>query len=448
MVHQDARVIARPVTGKFVQTKRSSKLHQPGFVHLPMTIVAAELPSRLWHTSVRMATMPLLGRRDWLRYVPVSPLPCGGKSATSRCLCQTRAEYRDTEQVAVPFSPLGLGNCGGRGPCFLRAPRQYFVRGKVDNEERRLTRAITRSATVSVIMPTFNRSALLPKAIESVRRQDYEAWELIVVDDGSSDDTQAVLARFAGDSRIRCFRQENRGQASARNYGIREAHGAWIAFIDSDDQWLAHKLRKQMEYLAGNPDMDIVYGEVERIDLVGRVLPRRRSMQRHSGWVWRALLDNNFIGMSTAVVRADKLRKVGGFDETMRVVEDYDLWLRLSATGRFGFLPGVVSQYRVAGPRVSDHVRDCAEANVAAVERFLTTHPALLPSAEVARVRSQLHGRIARDFAHEGMLSRSLAAALTAVWFAPGECSAWRTLAAVALHPVRSTLRGGEASAR
>jgi hypothetical protein len=132
----------------------------------------------------------------------------------------------------------------------------------------------------------------------------------------------------------------------------------------------------------------------------------------------------------------------------MRVVEDYDLWLRLSATCRFGFLPGVVSQYRVAGPRVSDRVRDCADANIAAVERFMTTHPALLSSAEIARVRGQLHGRIARDFAHEGMLGRSLAAALSAVWFAPGASSAWRTLAAVALYPLRSTLRRSEASER
>ena len=295
-------------------------------------------------------------------------------------------------------------------------------------------------------MPTFDRSALLPEAIESVRRQDYDAWELIIVDDGSSDDTQAVLARFAGDSRIRCFRQENRGQASARNLGIQQSQGAWVAFIDSDDRWLPHKLRKQMEYLAGNPDIDILYGEVERIGLRGHLLPRRGAIQRHSGTVWRHLLYNNFIGMSTAVVRADRLRKVGGFDETMRVVEDYDLWLRLSATSRFGFLPGVVSQYRVAGPRVSDLVRDCADANVAAVERFLAAHPALLSSAEISRVRGQLHGRIAREFAHEGMLGRSLAAALNAVWFAPAAFSAWRTLAAVALHPLRRSLRRGEAS--
>ena len=290
---------------------------------------------------------------------------------------------------------------------------------------------------ISVVVPTYNRADLLEEAIQSVLQQEYANWELLVVDDGSTDDTGEVLDRYGSEDRIRTFRQPNSGQAVARNQGIRNARGEFVAFLDSDNRWLPHKLRAQAEYLAEHDEIDVLYGDIETIDMSGNLVAGLSSRERFSGEVWRELLVDNFVNFNTSVVRTAKLREVGGLDETVRRADDYDLWLRLSTRARFQYLPGVVAQYRVAGARISDNVAGRFESNMAAVERFLADNPGRMAASEIKALRARIHQRFARAFAGQGKTVQAWRMTLLALKNAPTSASAWRTLAAVALAPVR-----------
>lgn len=292
------------------------------------------------------------------------------------------------------------------------------------------------STLVSVVVPTFNRANLLPEAVDSVRQQTFESWELLVVDDGSSDGTEAVMKRFLDDPRINYLRQDNRGQAAARNAGINSARGDLVAFLDSDNRWLPHKLAAQVAFMGENPNTDVLYGETERIDNAGKTWPSP-TRRRFSGVVWKELLVDNFVNFNTAIVRRHRLTEVGGMNEQVRCGDDYDLWLRLASRSTFHFLPGVVAQYRVEGPRISDDLEGRMRSNATAVDRFLRSNRGLLTPREIRQVRSRIYGRFSRAFANSGQALKGIALGLTATAYDPLSWRAWRTLGAVCAKPLR-----------
>ena len=181
---------------------------------------------------------------------------------------------------------------------------------------------------ISVIIPTHNRSLLLPRALDSVLSQSRQADEVIVVDDGSTDDTAAMLRdRYP---RVRYLFQGNRGVSAARNLGIRAATGDWIALLDSDDSWLPDKLERQEVACSTQPGYRIVHGEEIWIRDGRRVNPKRRH-DKHGGWIFNRCLPLCVISPSAVMIQRDLLLEVGLFDETLPACEDYDLWLRLCA---------------------------------------------------------------------------------------------------------------------
>lgn len=181
---------------------------------------------------------------------------------------------------------------------------------------------------VSVVIPTWNRAALVERAVASVLAQTRPAAEVIVVDDGSSDDTRARLAaRFPT---VRCLTTAHRGVSAARNAGIAAARGRWIAFLDSDDAWLPPKLEGQLTALAGAPDHRICHCDEIWIRDGRRVNPRRRHA-KHGGWIFQRCLPLCAISPSAALVERALLDQLGGFDEDLPACEDYDLWLRICA---------------------------------------------------------------------------------------------------------------------
>jgi glycosyltransferase involved in cell wall biosynthesis len=182
---------------------------------------------------------------------------------------------------------------------------------------------------ISVILPAHNRAWSLRAAIESVLEQDYPAFELIVVDDGSTDETPELLAEFG--HRLRGVRQPHRGVSAARNRGIREARGALVAFLDSDDRWLPGKLAAQAAFFADHPDALICQTEERWIRRGVRVNPRRRHRKR-SGMIFIPSLELCLVSPSAVMVRRDLFDRVGGFDERLPACEDYDLWLRVTRT--------------------------------------------------------------------------------------------------------------------
>jgi glycosyltransferase involved in cell wall biosynthesis len=182
---------------------------------------------------------------------------------------------------------------------------------------------------VSVIIPAYNRLPMLKEAVDSVLAQDFEDFELIVVDDGSTDGTADEMKRYGG--RVRLLRHpENRGVSAARNRGILNAKGKYIAFLDSDDLWVKGKLKIQVAFLEDNPHYPICYTDEIWIRRGKRVNPKNKHA-KYSGWIFEKCLPLCIISPSSAMMRKTLFSKVGLFDEALPVCEDYDLWLRISA---------------------------------------------------------------------------------------------------------------------
>jgi glycosyltransferase involved in cell wall biosynthesis len=181
---------------------------------------------------------------------------------------------------------------------------------------------------VSVVIPTFQRAALLPRALESVRRQTRQPGEVIVVDDGSTDGTAELLRRNFPE--VLCLRRANGGVSAARNQGIAAARGEWIALLDSDDAWRPAKLERQLAALAAAPEHRICHSDEIWIRDGRRVNPGRRHAKR-GGWIFRRCLPLCAISPSAALIHRSLFAQVGLFDEMLPACEDYDLWLRITA---------------------------------------------------------------------------------------------------------------------
>jgi glycosyltransferase involved in cell wall biosynthesis len=182
---------------------------------------------------------------------------------------------------------------------------------------------------VSVIIPTYNRARLLREALESLRAQTYEGFEAIVVDDGSTDGTRNVVESF--DERFEYVYQTNSGRSNARNNALRLARGRYIAFLDSDDLFLPHKLQVQTQCLEEHPDVGWVYSSALNIDEHGEVSPFRYEATA-SGWIYSqiALFIPLTVLLPSVVVRREVMETVGDFDEEMDRFEDTDMWRRIS----------------------------------------------------------------------------------------------------------------------
>ena len=193
---------------------------------------------------------------------------------------------------------------------------------------------------VSVVIPTYNRQDRLPAAIRSVLKQSSPPAEIVVVDDGSTDGTPALMERIQqefspdgppdGPPEVRYFRQENKGVSAARNHGIRVAEHDWIAFLDSDDEWLPRKLERQFGALAREPGLRFCHTDEIWIRKGRRVNPMKKHA-KYGGRIFNRCLPLCVISPSSALIHRDLFDRHGLFDPELPVCEDYDLWLRICA---------------------------------------------------------------------------------------------------------------------
>ena len=195
---------------------------------------------------------------------------------------------------------------------------------------------LAHSPTVSVIIPTYNRVSRLGETLCSVFNQTYQDFELIVIDDGSTDDSRETLKRFR-DNRLRYVYQENRGVSSARNTGIRLATFSWLCFLDSDDYWKPHKLQRQLEALQNCPNYRVSYTDEIWIRR-GKRVNQKKIHQKYGGWIYHRCLPLCIISPSSVLVHQAVLNQEGVFDEELPVCEDYELWLRIACRHPILFL--------------------------------------------------------------------------------------------------------------
>ncbi|MGO9273601.1 MAG: glycosyltransferase family 2 protein [Terriglobia bacterium] len=204
---------------------------------------------------------------------------------------------------------------------------------------------------VSVVIPAYNAARWIAGTLDSVLAQTFRNFEVIVVDDGSSDETPQVVAGYG--SRVRYLRKENGGAASARNVGIHASGGPYIAFLDADDLWLPEKLQLQMDLFSRHPDLAWVYSDAMVFDgEAGQELHKYTISdvtKLCTGDVLRALLLFNFIASPTPVIRRDVFDAVGYFNEAslMRGLEDWDMWLRIAAKYQVRSVDRPLARYRL-----------------------------------------------------------------------------------------------------
>jgi glycosyltransferase involved in cell wall biosynthesis len=211
--------------------------------------------------------------------------------------------------------------------------------------------------SISTIIPTYNRANFIGEALESALQQTRPADEIIVVDDGSTDDTEKIVAQYAG--KVRYIRQENAGPSAARNRGFQAAAGDCIALLDSDDLWVNDKLERQLATLAQHPDLDLIFGLEAKFNAGNQSEPPAINDQDYFDCLNSVdciipdafgllLKENFFVATSSVLFRKSCIQKVGLLDVTVRLAEDYEYWLRFALEGfRFGFINAVLCRRRL-----------------------------------------------------------------------------------------------------
>ena len=222
---------------------------------------------------------------------------------------------------------------------------------------------------VSVVIPTYNRAQYIAETIESVLRQTYENIEILVIDDGSTDDTAAVVRQFG--SRVRYVWQKNAERGAARNHGLRLASGEFISFLDSDDLWMPRKVEAGVDFLSSNRNVGLLYGDALVINAEGSATRIIRA-RGPSGRVTGKLLEENFVIMPTNLARTSLLREIGGFCEDREISgsEDWEAWLRLSLITDFAYAPEVTAKYRIHATNTVNDALGMRRSMCGAVESF------------------------------------------------------------------------------
>jgi glycosyltransferase involved in cell wall biosynthesis len=235
---------------------------------------------------------------------------------------------------------------------------------------------------LSVIITCYNYSKYLVGCVESALRQTHRDIEVIIVNDGSTDDTDDVVRRFLFDPRIRYIKQNNAGQASAKNTGIRQATGELLAFLDADDLWESSKLEKQVP-LFSDPAVGVVYSRARYIDEGGREAPFELSgkyLKPRSGHVTENLFMDNFVPFSSSVARRHCLEEFGGFDESLKMGIDWDLWLRLSTKYKFAYVDQPLLLYRLGhSGQMSRNAEERQRCSDRIMRNFLERFPGVIP---------------------------------------------------------------------
>lgn len=255
---------------------------------------------------------------------------------------------------------------------------------------------------VSVVIPTHNRAHYLFEALESVFAQSFQNLEIIVVDDGSTDGTREQLKPLAAANKLRYQYQQKQGVSAARNLGVELAQGAYIAFLDSDDLFQPPKLEKQLALFESDPELGFVHSNFSKFNDRGEDLGYRNTA-RYQGWIYPWMLGEWSVLMapSCMLARREVLLDVGGFDETISLGEDIDLWRRIAMRYRIGVVPEALSKVRVHPGNASKSKQRAAEEFRRVLDKaFLEDSD--LTTAFRRRAYAKMHTNVGQNVLGEG----------------------------------------------
>lgn len=273
-------------------------------------------------------------------------------------------------------------------------------------------------ASVSVVIPAYNLARYLPQAIDGVLAQSRPAGEIIVVDDGSSDETPELLRSYG--ERIRVLRQQNRGLSTARNAGAAAARGDLLAFLDADDVWLPRKVEKQIARFEGDGEIGLAHCGVEEIDGAGNVIGRR--LDGLEGWVSEVMLlfERGVIlgGGSGCMMLRSLFEEVGGCDPRLSTSADWDLYYRIARLRRVAFVAEPLVRYRFHGGNMHANIGAMEHDMLIAYRGAFATGGARLRGIR-RRCYGNLHAVLAGSYFGAGQYGSFLRNAATTLWFRP-----------------------------
>ena len=229
---------------------------------------------------------------------------------------------------------------------------------------------VTLNDKVSVIIPTYNRSELLKKAIKSLENQSHQNFEIIIIDDFSTDDTAQVVRDMKDDRIIYLKHDFNKGGSEARNTGIKRATGKFIGFLDSDDQWFPDKLERQLKQFEGQPDVGVVYTGVQVVNENNQ--PTRKIVPEYKGEILPKLFESNCIDTTSSIlVKKEVLDQVQGFDASLPSCQDWDLYIRLAQVTKFDFVKeSLVLFYHHSGERITTNKKSVLNGHMSIFEKY------------------------------------------------------------------------------
>jgi len=227
---------------------------------------------------------------------------------------------------------------------------------------------------ISVVIPVYNGEKTIQKTIESVLKQTWQDFELIVINDGSQDATLEILSSIQ-DPRLQILSYDNAGLASSRNRGIDQAQGEFISFLDADDLWTSDKLEAQFQALQEHPEAAVAYSWTDYIDQLSQFLHSGRHITIN-GNVYQHLLVNNFLeNGSNPLIRKQALNQVGKFDTSLKAGEDWDMWLRLAVHYQFVAVPLPQILYRVSADSMSSQIKNQEIECLKVIEKTFKSAP-------------------------------------------------------------------------
>jgi glycosyltransferase involved in cell wall biosynthesis len=294
---------------------------------------------------------------------------------------------------------------------------------------------------VSIIIPCYNRADIVSETVDSVLAQKYERFEMIIIDDGSTDNTREVISSYS-DSRIRYFYQANGGLSAARNAGLNAAKGEFIAFLDSDDLWHDWKLSAQLEIFRRHPEAGLIWSDMSTFvnsgrideerhlrtfysayksvdfeaahgrrgtlaDLVGDISPGLATSPYYLADVFQYMFSGNLVHPSTAIVRRDRLRKAGPFQPEITGfgAEDYHFYFRICSEGPVAFLDAPTTLYRIHSSQMTNYNRLVeARANLRVITHWLSRRPPTLPRGIIQKSLASSHAWLGSEELNAGNL--------------------------------------------
>lgn len=282
---------------------------------------------------------------------------------------------------------------------------------------------------VSVVIATFNMGQYLPTAIFSILNQTYQNLEIIIIDDGSNDDTKDAITDLLKDKRITYIFQNNSGQTIAKNKGLSLATGEYIGFCDADDFWEQDKLEKQLPYFS-DPNVGVVYSEISNIDDKDNRYINPDHEIRHSGHVTPMMMIENFVPFGTAIIRRECLTHNGGFDENFKMGIDWQLWLRYSLHWTFAYCPSKTYVYRIWPGQMSNNYRGRYQNAYRILTQFIETHKNQLPALWINHAWADMYIKEANTYwRREGKIFESLKLLLKGIYLHPSRLYGWKSLA-------------------